>query len=130
MTKPLSIDAFRRAFPEITAAKYSDASVQIRLTLADKFFSPDRFPEGEVRDHAMALYTAHFLTLHGSLAAGGSGKESGRLGVVSSKSVDGASVSFDTGSGVEDGAGQWNLTTYGRELYLLIRVFGAGAIQL
>ena len=31
---------------------------------------------------------------------------------------------------VEQGAGFWNSTPYGRELWQLMRVFGAGAVQL
>lgn len=39
-------------------------------------------------------------------------------------------MSFDTTTGAWDGAGFWNLTPYGRELWYLMQVYGAGAIQL
>ncbi|MCI5850579.1 MAG: hypothetical protein MR009_03365 [Sutterellaceae bacterium] len=39
-------------------------------------------------------------------------------------------MSFDTGSVTETGAGSWNATAYGRELYMLLKIFGAGARQL
>lgn len=77
----------------------------------------------------MGLYAAHYLTAYGSTASGGNGN-GGMLGVVASKSVDGASVSYDTSTGTEEGAGFWNMTAYGRELYQLMQIFGAGGIQI
>lgn len=126
---PLTVEAFRETFPELTADKYPDSAVKIRLALANKFFAADRFDDEQVREHVMGLYAAHYLTAHGSSASGGNGA-SGTLGVVSSKSVDGASVSYDTSTGTEEGAGFWNLTLYGRELYQLMQIFGAGGIQI
>lgn len=118
---------FRSRFPTFSPDKYPDSAVSIRLKLAAQFF--EGWQDEEVREHAMCLYVAHYLTAHGSTAAGGSGG-AGSLGIVSGKSVDGASVSYDTGTASEQGAGFWNLTSYGRELYQLMRVFGAGAIQI
>lgn len=124
---PQALKVFRETFPEITEDKYPDAAVRIRLSLADKFFAVDRFEDAEVRAHVMGLYAAHYLTAYGSTASGGNG---GTLGVVASKSVDGASVSYDTSTGTEEGAGFWNMTAYGRELYQLMQIFGAGGIQI
>lgn len=49
MTTPLTVNDFRSAFPEFQdAEKYPQKAIQIRLTLADKFFTksvwedPDR----------------------------------------------------------------------------------------
>lgn len=78
----------------------------------------------------MGLYTAHYLTFAKSAAGGGNGGDNSGLGQVSSMSVDGASVSYDTSSSSEEGAGSWNLTAYGRELWQLIQLFGAGARQI
>ena len=130
MSKTLTPDEFRQSFPEINSAKYPDAAVKARLVLAGKFFSVERFDDPDVRNHLMGLYTAHYLTAHGSAASGGNGSNGGSMGIVSAKSVDGVSVSYDTSSGQEEGAGFWNMTTYGREPYQLLRVFGAGAVQL
>lgn len=83
-----------------------------------------------IRAHVMGLYTAHYLTFAKSAAGGGNGGDNSGLGQVSSMSVDGASVSYDTSSSSEEGAGSWNLTAYGRELWQLIQLFGAGARQI
>ena len=57
-------------------------------------------------------------------------QSAGGTGIVSSKSVDGASVSFDTSTGAEQGAGFWNQTAYGREYWQLIQMMGAGGVQI
>ena len=127
----MTVDSFRKNFPAFTAELYPDDAVSVRLSLGDVFFSKRSWMPSNLRDHVIGLYTAHYLAAYGSADAGGSGTASGSgMGVVSSKSVDGASISYDTGSTVEQGAGFWNATPYGRELWQLMRVFGAGAIQL
>lgn len=127
----LSLEDFRSAFPAFTEDEYPDIAVNTRLILADRFFSEEVWTDEFVRSHAMGLYAAHFLAAYGSPASGGVGYGSGSgAGIVSSKAVDGASVSFDTGSSLEANAGFWNSTPYGRELWQLMRVFGGGAVQL
>lgn len=130
MGKQLTLDDFRLRFPEFDADSFPDIAVKARLALAAKFFSAESWPDDEIRMHVCGLYAAHFLKLAGSYAEGGSGGDNSALSQVSSMSVDGASVSYDTGTASEDGAGTWNLTAYGRELWQLIQVFGAGARQI
>lgn len=126
----LTLDGFRKRFPSFDADTYPDTAIAVRLQLAGAFFKRAHWPNHDVRAHVMGLYVAHYLTAQGSRAAGGDGAEGASLGVISSKSVDGASVSYDTGIAAESGAGFWNATPYGRELYQLLRVFGAGALQI
>lgn len=127
----LTVQQFRELFPSFNEDQYPDLAVESRIELAELFFSKKIWKPEKVRIHAVGLYTAHYLAAYGSASSGGSGKTAGSaMGVVSSKSVDGASISYDTGSTVEQGAGFWNSTPYGRELYQLMRVFGAGAVQL
>ena len=128
--KPLTVEEFRSAYPLFTAELYPDAAVQIRLTLANEFFDDPPWKAPDVRAHAMGLFTAHFLSIQGSAANGGSGRGGGISGLVSGKSVDGASVSYDTTTGAFADAGFWNLTPYGQELWWLMLQFGAGAFQL
>lgn len=130
MSNPLTVTQFREMFPALTEALFPDTAVQIRLTMANEFFSPVRWGDGDIRQYAMGLFTAHYLTAYGSQAEGGSGVGGSVMGVVSSKSVDGASVSYDTSSTAWHDAGFWNATPYGRELWYLMRIYGAGAIQL
>ena len=131
--EPLTVEQFREAFPTFTEEAYPDTAVSIQLTFANKFFSSRRWGDETIRDHVMGLYAAHYLSAYGSTAAGGtssSGGGSPTLGIVASKSVDGASISYDTSSTAWNDAGFWNATPYGRELWYLMRIFGAGAIQL
>lgn len=130
MSQALTIDEFRTRFPAFTSELFPDGAVQIRLTLADKFFDEALWSDPDVRKHVMGLYTAHFLSMDGSKSAGGAGRSEPASGLVSSKSVDGASVSFDTGSTAWANAGFWNLTPYGKELWYLMQIFGAGGFQL
>lgn len=121
MKKTISVSEFRSRYPSFTEDEYPDAAVSVRIDLAEKFFAGW---DEAVQDHAVGLYVAHYLTAHGS------SHSAPAMGIVSGKSVDGASVSYDTGTASEQGAGFWNSTTFGRELYQLMRIFGAGAVQL
>ena len=48
------------------------------------------------------------------------------LGPVSSKSVGGVSISYDSGSISIAGAGAWNATSYGQRLYKLLQSAAMG----
>lgn len=126
----LTISKFREHFPEFTEGLYPDTAVQIRLNLANAFFNPEVWADDIVREHAICLYVAHFLKMVGSSSSGGNGIDGNALGVVNSKSVDGASVSFDVSQGSNADAGLYNTTAYGRELWDLMYLFGAGGVQL
>lgn len=127
----ISVADFREAFPEFTEEMFPTTAVEMRLDLASEFFSEEVWTSPRIRDHAIGLYVAHYLTAYGSKAVGGIGTGSGTgAGLVSSKSVDGASISYDTSTATESNAGFWNSSIYGRELWVLMRVFGGGAVQL
>lgn len=129
----MTLDQFRAAFPAFNAVAFPDEAVSYRLALADAIFSENVWTDPAILEHAKGLYVAHFLAMYGSTAVGGDGTgtmASGSSFAIASKSVDGASVSFDTGSSVFADAGFWNSTPYGRELYGLFLLFGAGARQL
>ena len=128
----VSIADFRAAFPAFTPDAFPDESVSYRLTLAEAFFSPAVWSDENVRGHAICLFVAHNLAMYGSVNAGGDGSTMAGTasGAVASKSVDGASISFDTGAFMDEDAGIWNATPYGRELWWMMQIFGAGARQL
>lgn len=98
LNQPLTLEEFRKLFPEIDSDSYPDIAVKARLALAAKFFSEESWPDPEIRAHVMGLYTAHYLKLQGSAADGGNGGDTSALAQVTSMSVDGASVSYDTSS--------------------------------
>ena len=90
-------------------------------------------PAATILDVATELFVAHNLALEkqaddAARRGGTPGTSVG--GVVSSKSVGGVSVSYDTSSGIDEGAGHWNLTTYGTRLYRLFQLFGSGPVQV
>ncbi len=80
----------------------------------------------------VSLYLAHELTLAGqngqSAKFGGTPGQQG--GVATQKSVGSVSVQYDAQSMSEKDAGYWNLTTYGKQFIRLVRIYGAGAVQL
>jgi hypothetical protein len=78
------------------------------------------------------LFAAHYLALEAiDAAAVAKGGLAGQpAGVVSSKSLGGASISYDNNLGTEEGAGFWNRTLYGRQLWRWIRMAGMGGVQI
>ena len=87
------------------------------------------FPDEDLLRHVVELYVAHYLTIGGSTEANAMGVGA-NPNPVASKSVDGVSVSYDTSSAIETNAGFWNATAFGRELWQLMKIFGAGARQI
>ncbi len=122
---------FRAAFPEFTStARFPDAMLDFWATLAER-----QLPDAvwtTLKTTAVQLYVAHEITLASQnvsvSTAGGVPGQSG--GIAQSKAVGSVNVSYDTQSISETGAGWWNLTNYGKQLYRLIKLFGAGCIQL
>lgn len=127
---PLTVSEFRKAFPAFTEDLYPDEAVQYRLDLAADFFVDKPWKAPRELNHAQGLFVAHHLAIAGSAASGGASRDGSPSGLVASKSVDGASISFDTSSTSWAGAGYWNQTPYGKELWWLMQLFGAGAVQL
>lgn len=124
--EPLTIAEFREQFPEFTEENFPDSVITPQLLAANLFFNTDIYSD-ELRKYAMGLLVAHRLTLaarDGAYAEGGYTGAGSAAGVTASKSVDGASISFDNSLGSEDGAGQFNLTRYGKDLWLLIKMMG------
>lgn len=127
----VSATSFRVDFPEFASTgTYPDAMVNFWLGLAGKLLDPTRWDD--LLDYGTELFVAHNLTLAArdqkSATAGGIPGAGG--GVVASKAVDKVSVSYDTALAGIEGAGNWNLTTYGTRYIQLARMVGAGGVQL
>lgn len=122
---------FRTDFPEFAdPVKYPDslltlwggvAEIQVRECIWRR-----------LQPLGVELYVAHIITLEAqnsqAAAVGGTPGVSG--GIANSKTVDRATISFDSVSTSEKDAGWWNLTNYGKQFIRMARMFGAGAIQL
>ncbi|WP_448952136.1 DUF4054 domain-containing protein [Labrys neptuniae] len=122
---------FRLDFPEFAdTAAFPDTQVTFWLNAAALFMSAERW--GDCLDFGTELYIAHNLTLarQNQIAVAKGGVPGIASGRTQSKAVDKVSVSYDTGSVTIDGAGAWNMTTYGVQFYQLLLMFGAGGVQL
>lgn len=86
----------------------------------------------QLYDVGVELFAAHNLALEAvNVKEASNGiPPGGKIGPLSSKSVDKVSLSYDTGSGVELNAGHWNTTNYGTRFIRLARELGAGPLQL
>lgn len=101
--------------------------------MADKSIKYDRYVSNW--KYLMCLYIAHNLTLwlktqQGDPTAQNALKRSVPIGIASSKSVDGLSISYDFMGVTDDfsGYGTWKLTVYGQQLITLTKIYGHGGM--
>ncbi|MCW6600799.1 hypothetical protein A9Q61_12550 [Yersinia ruckeri] len=122
---------FRTDFPQFeNEARYPDAAIQFRLSLADNLLDENLLDN--MFPYLVELFVAHYMTLQAKdmLSAAMGGGSGSTNGAASSKSVDKVSVSYDNGATLNPDAGFWNFTRYGAEFYQIILMFGAGGRQL
>lgn len=127
----ITVAQFRTTFPEFAAtARYPDAQVQFWLTLGYKRCRPT--PWADLLDEGVQFYTAHNLVLERQAQdSAARGAVPGiATGVINSKSVDKVSLGYDTQAASVEGAGNYNLTTYGTRFMELVNIVGAQAIQV
>lgn len=126
-----TIASFRQDFPEfLSSQQYTDAQINFWMTLGLKMLNTDVW--GELLDHGLELFTAHHMTMAQQNAAStANGAAPGQsTGIVSGKTVDKVSVTYDTSAGILENAAHYNLTTYGTQFIYLARLLGAGGIQI
>lgn len=93
-------------------------------------------PPTTTADFATEMWVAHQLVLEKQAVdqARNGGDPGTKIGVISSKSVNGVSVSFDVGSvaggSMQENAGYYNQTVYGMRFYRLMKIRGSGPIQI
>ncbi|WP_423196786.1 Bacteriophage protein [Cupriavidus sp. H19C3] len=124
-------DQFREDFPEFDDTEaYPEAQVALWLMVGEKLVNPCRW--GDLTDLGIKLVAAHHLVLaqRDQQAAAIGGVPGQMTGPLSSKAVDKVSAGYDTGAATIDGAGFWNLTTYGVRYATLAQMMGAGGMQL
>lgn len=125
------VATFREDFPEFTDdVKFPDARIEFWLSIAGIMLNATRWDT--LLDHGTELFIAHHLTmdLANQRAADTGGNIGQTMGPLASKSVDKVAASYTTGAVTLENAGHWNLTTYGLQFYQLLRMVGAGGIQL
>ena len=124
-------DQFRADFPEFSdKTRYPDPSVNFYLAQADNLLDQDRF--GDQFVYLAELFTAHYTEVRGrrSAQAALGGVNSSGGGILTSKSVDKVSASYDVSGIINPEAGFWNNTDYGREFFWWWEMSGAGGRQL
>lgn len=125
------IAQFRANFPEFNdSAKYPDAMLNFWAGLGEVMLIEERWKDAY--PWGLQLYVAHEAAIAARNARTGAagGMPGTGIGLQSNKTVGSTSIGYDTASTIEKNAGWWNLTTYGQQLYRLVRLIGAGAIQL
>lgn len=127
-----TIADFRAAFPAFgDPLAYPDPSVQFWADLGYKLH--DAYRWGDVLDAGVELFVAHNLALEAGASgagSGGGGTPGAVVGPVTSASVDKVSYSRDPGAAMDPKNGHWNLTTYGLRWLYLMRMAGAGPVQV
>ena len=128
---PITPAQFRTDFPAFAnASKYPDALITLWATVAPLLLDANRW--GGLYQIGQELFIAHNLVLDGM--AGAEAARGGLVGFakgpVSSESGDKVSVGYDTGAAMMDGAGHWNMSTYGIRYIMLVRMIGAGPVQV
>ena len=122
---------FRQQFSEFSDITAYPGDL-VDLHLAVGALSLDAGAWGDFHDRGLGLFTAHNLVIgaRNTAAAGAGGLPGAVSGPMASKAVDKVSASYDTGATTYEGAGYWNSTSYGVQLYQLARLVGAGGRQL
>jgi hypothetical protein len=122
--------SLRVLYPEFVDPPYSDALINAWLVYAVQFVDPGRW--GALADLGVTLWTCHTIAmLPGNAQDTTFGKAPGqRVGILTSKSIDSVSASYDVSKSLEDNAGYFNLTTYGTQFIRYARMMGAGPVQI
>ena len=125
----VDIATFRAVFPEFgDAAKYPDAQVQYYLDFAVQSLRPEAWRN--LLERGTGLFVAHYLAMS-AISRAGAIPGRGQLGIVASKSVGPASISYDNSAiSAQADAGHWALTSYGLMYWELMRMVGTGGWQL
>lgn len=124
-----TVSDFRSTFPEFADDLYSDDQVTTWLTFAQSMVNECRW--GSLYGLGVSLVAAHnlYLGAKNQDAALGGGTPGEVTGSVASKSIDKVSVGYADNATFE-GAGDWNLSTYGVRYLRTARQMGAGGLQL
>lgn len=126
-----NVEKFRASFPEFNdTVKYPDATIDFWAELGTLLVRPCIWNNSW--QQGMSLYIAHQITLamqnqQASRVGGAPGQQGG---IANTKTVGSATIGYDATTVTEKDGGFWNLTNYGKQFYRLVKIFGAGAIQL
>lgn len=127
---PVTPESFAEIFPEFGENYFPTPQVEFYIAEGYAQLSQRRLKDR--LDYAVMLFAGHKLSL--AKRAKELGESGGRVGDVvapiASKSVDKVSVGFSTSETATDGAGEWNATSYGQQLWTLLRQYNAGPVYV
>lgn len=127
----MDVTQFRTDFPEFADEDvYTDSMCNFWAGLGQKINSEEVF--GNAYIELIELFTAHNLSIQASNIAVSSvgGVPTGNGGAISSKTVGSVSVDYDSMSAAVADAGDYNLTSYGRQYVTLRRMMSHGVMQV
>jgi uncharacterized protein DUF4054 len=121
---------FRADFPAFASTiRYPDAMVTLWATVAPSLLDANSW--GDLFTIGQELFIAHNLVLDGM--AGAEAARGGLVGfargALASETGDKVAVTYQ-GSAMLEGAGHWNMSTYGMRYWQLMKMVGAGAVQV
>ncbi len=122
----VTIADFRSAFPEFQAVDlYTDEAIQFWFDQAGVILPARRL--NRALPLATMLFVAHNITFS-AMSARAASKQGipGATGVLTGKSVDKVSFTYDAGVAARANDGHWNATSYGQRLRSLLRGLSVG----
>lgn len=132
-TLPLPVPStFRTDFPEFSnTAIYTDGMINFWLNIGNARMLPAASRWGSLYNAGLELFVAHFIAIQAfnQVGANAGGIPGLTRGAISSEQAE-ISVSYDVAAVTIEGAGQWNLTTYGTQFMELVNLVGMGPIQV
>lgn len=137
-------DDFRADFPAFgDAERYTDDAINFwigiaSLQLSQRWSTKPGAVAGasglyrSIRDLGVCCFVAHQLTVDAYVndQAQNGAPPTGAPGIVSSRGVGPASVSYDVASTIDPKDQYWNLSVWGRRFAWMARLVGSGPIQL
>lgn len=127
----VTIAIFRKDLPEFTnPLRWKDADIQLYLDIVNP--SLDKMRWGQFWKFGIENWVAHFLVLEDQdKRASDRGSTPGQsAGPATGKTVGSVSASYAEYATLEDKAGFFNLTTYGKRYIRFARMAGKGGIQV
>lgn len=121
---------FRMLYP-FPQEVYSDELVQYWIDRAVVRLDPERWRD--LLEEGIGNFVAHHLylwKLDQDSAMGGMAAPGGVSGTLTNKTVDNVSMGYSMTDISNEGAGHWNLSTYGLRYWELMLMVGTGGIQL
>jgi hypothetical protein len=102
--------------------------IQFWIDLGKKLINTCRW--GDLAAYGLQLFVAHNLALENARCGGAASTPGMILGPITSAAVDKVSYSRDASAAMDPKNGHWNLTTYGLRYIYLVRMVGAGPLQI